>query len=70
MIETLVGTALVMWVICIAMAPAWLGSATSSDRSRLYDRSRLSWRSRLVFRSRVLLRSRLAFSKPRLSMVV
>jgi hypothetical protein len=64
MIETLVGTTLVMWIICVAMAPAWLGSGTSSDRSRL------SWRSRLTFRSRALLRSRQVFSKPHLSMVV
>nr|WP_298681719.1 hypothetical protein [uncultured Dongia sp.] len=72
MIETLIGTALVMWAICMGMAPAWINSERSRAnlRSRVNLRSRLSLRSRLIMRSRVALRSRLAFDKPLLSVVV
>ena len=78
MIETLIGTALVMWMICLGMAPAWIKSERSraNMRSRVNLRSRLSLRSRLVMRSRLALRSRLAmrsrvtFDKPHLSVVV
>ena len=58
MIETLIGTALVMWAICMGMAPAWINSERSRAnlRSRVNLRSRLSLRSRLIMRSRVALR--------------
>jgi hypothetical protein len=51
MIETVVAMALVVWVIALAMAPAWLGPI--SFRSRLLERSRLLLRSRLHLRSRI-----------------
>jgi hypothetical protein len=61
MIETIVGTALVTWVIALGLTPGWLGPIAS--RSRLLERSRHLLRSRLTFRSRI------AFARSRLSVI-
>ena len=61
MTETIVGMALVTWVIALGLTPAWLGPVSS--RSRLFERSRALLRSRLMFRSRI------AFARSRLSVI-
>jgi hypothetical protein len=61
MIETIVGAALVTWVIALGLTPGWLGPVAL--RSRLFERSRELLRSRLTFRSRD------AFARSRLSVI-
>ena len=61
MIETIIGMALVTWVIALGLTPGWLGPVAL--RSRLLERSRHFLRSRLNERSRI------SFARSRLSVV-
>ncbi|MBI2253572.1 MAG: hypothetical protein HYU58_03015 [Proteobacteria bacterium] len=61
MIETIVGMALVTWVVALGLTPGWLGP--------VLGRSRLLERSRLLLRSRLNQRSRVSFPRSRLSVI-